>query len=90
MGEVKIKISRYLAAHLYLSLGTVTTDSSLQVHTVGYVSEGCKVFFITDRKSCKAKNISANLDLIIFKLEPAKGYFLDNTIALDHRYSTEL
>lgn len=90
MDEIKIKISGYLAAHLYLRLGTVTTVSSPQVHTVGYVSEGCKVFFFTDRESCKTKNISANPGLIIFKTEPVKGYFLDNTIAFDHRYSTEL
>lgn len=84
MDEVKIKISGYLAAHLYLRLGTVSTDSTPQMHTVGYVSESCTIFFISDKISRKTKNISTNPDLIIFKIEPAKGYFLDHTIAFGH------
>jgi nitroimidazol reductase NimA-like FMN-containing flavoprotein (pyridoxamine 5'-phosphate oxidase superfamily) len=144
MDKVTVKISKYLASHFYLRLGTVTADSTPQVHTVGYVSEGCTVFFITDRKSRKAKNIlanpavayavdenyenilviqgvqmegraapvaleteamrildlmaqkfpdlekiPANPDLMIFKIEPARGYFLDNSIAFGHRYRAE-
>ena len=60
MAAVKTKIADYLTAHRYLRLGTVTGNSTPQVHTVGYVSEDCTVFFITDRKSRKAENISTN------------------------------
>jgi uncharacterized protein YhbP (UPF0306 family) len=107
---------------------------------VGYVSEDCIVYFITDRKSRKAKNIfrnpamasavdenykdvmaiqgiqmegksslvtqedeavrlpalmtqkfssidkmESNPDLVIFKIEPTRGCFLDNIIAFGHR-----
>ena len=144
MDEIKVKISEYLTAYHYLRLGTVTVDSTPQVHTVGYVSEACTVFFITDNKSRKAQNISANPavayavdenykdiwsikgvqmegraslitieteamrvlrlmsqkfpdlekmpenpDLVIFKVKPLRGYFLDNTVAFGHRDKVE-
>jgi len=144
MDAVKIKISDYLAAHRYLRLGTVTGKATPQVHTVGYVSRDCIVFFATDQKSRKAGNISknpavayavdenyddimviqgvqmegraslvtleteamkildlmarkfpglekmpANPDLVIFMIEPVRGFFLDNTVAFGHRYSVE-
>jgi nitroimidazol reductase NimA-like FMN-containing flavoprotein (pyridoxamine 5'-phosphate oxidase superfamily) len=144
MAAVKIKISDYLAAHRYLRLGTVTPKETPQVHTVGYVSRGCTVYFATDRKSRKAGNISknpavayavdenygeimviqgvqmegraslvtmeteaikildlmarkfpglekmpANPDLVIFMIEPVRGFFLDNTVAFGHRYSVD-
>jgi len=137
-------ISAYLASHLYLRLGTVSALGTPQVHTVGYVSEGCIVCFVTDRKSRKAVNIfrnpavayavdenyedimsiqgvqlegraslvtleteamrlsrlmaqkfpamedmEPNPDLVIFKVEPVRGYFLDNTIAFGHRRLAE-
>ena len=140
MDAVKTKIASYLASHPYLRLGTATLHCTPQVHTVGYVSEGCTVYFVTDRKSRKAENILANPavafavdenyedvmaiqgvqiegraslvttetetmrlldlmaqkfpgmekippspDLIIFKVEPARGYFLDNSVAFGHR-----
>jgi len=140
MDAVKTNISAYLASHVYMRLGTVTPHSKPQVHTVGYVSEGCTVYFVTDRKSRKAENIfrnsavaytvdenydnimgiqgvqmegqaslvtmeteamrllelmaqkfadmekmEPNPDLVIFKIEPTRGYFLDNTRAFGHR-----
>jgi nitroimidazol reductase NimA-like FMN-containing flavoprotein (pyridoxamine 5'-phosphate oxidase superfamily) len=140
MDTIKAKIADYLASHPYLRLGTVTEDATPQVHTVGYVSEGCTAYFVTDRKSRKAENIlkrsavayavdenyedimtiqgvqmegraslitleteamrllglmaqkfpamgemPPNPELVIFKIEPAKGYFLDNTVAFGHR-----
>ena len=140
MDAVKTKIAGYLASHPYLRLGTVTAHCTPQVHTVGYVSEACTVYFVTDRKSRKAgnictnpavafavdenysdvtaiqgvqlegtaslvtletealrlmalmaqkfpglENIPPNRDLVIFKVEPARGYFLDNSIAFGHR-----
>ena len=144
MTAVKTKIADYLTAHRYLRLGTVTRYSTPQVHTVGYASEDCTVFFITDRKSRKAENIYTNPavayaadenyddimliqgiqmegtaslvtletevlkifdrmaqkfpgleqmppnpDLVIFKVEPDKAYFLDNSVAFGHRYCVE-
>jgi nitroimidazol reductase NimA-like FMN-containing flavoprotein (pyridoxamine 5'-phosphate oxidase superfamily) len=140
METARIKIAEYLAAHFYLRLGSVTTSSTSQVHTVGYVSDGCTVSFVTDRNSRKAKNISANPavafavdenytdpmairgvqmegwaalvareteviklldmvtekfpgiaempanpDLVIFRIEPSTGYYLDNTVTFGHR-----
>ena len=144
MNDVKMKISDYLAAHRYLRLGTVSANSTPQVHTVGYVSEDCTVFFVTDSKSRKARNIlensavayavdenyddimaikgvqmegeaamvkleteamkildlmagkfpamdkmPANPDLVIFRIEPLRGFYLDNTVAFGHRYYME-
>ena len=140
MNDCTPKISAYLASHHYLRLGTVTPGNTAQVHTVGYVSEGCIVYFVTDRKSRKAMNIFTNPavayavdenyrdvmaiqgvqmegraslvdqetevirlmglmahkfpglenmppnpDLVIFKIEPTRGYFLDNTVSFGHR-----
>lgn len=144
MNTVKIKISAYLASHHYLRLGTVTDKATPQVHTVGYVSEDCTVYFVTDRKSRKAANIFGNPavayavdenyadimtiqgvqmegkasvvtleteamrlldrmaekfpgmtkippnpDLVIFKIAPLQGYFLDNSLVFGHREMTE-
>ena len=144
MDACKNAISAYLASHIYLRLGTVTASSTPQVHTVGYVSEDCVVYFVTDRKSRKAENIARNPavaytvdenyedilkiqgvqmegraslvskgneirrimglmtqkfpvmkdmapdpDLVIFKVAPVKGYFLDNTHAFGHRSAAE-
>ena len=140
MDTVKTKIIDYLTSHLYLRLGTVNAQCTPQVHTVGYVSEGCIVYFVTDRKSRKAENIFSNPavayavdenymdvmaiqgvqmegraslvtvetdamrildlmgqkfpgmekippnpDLVIFKIVPVRGYFLDSTVAFGHR-----
>ena len=144
MDAVKTNISAYLASHVYLRLGTVTAHCKPQVHSVGYVYEGCTVYFVTDRKSRKAENIfrnsavadtvdenyenvmgiqgiqmegqaslvtmeteamrildlmvqnfadmektAPNPDLVIFKIEPTRGYFLDNTRAFGHRDMVE-
>ncbi len=140
MDAVKTKITDYLASHHYLRLGTVTAQCTPQVHTVGYVSEGCIIYFVTDRQSRKAKNIISspavayavdenypdvvaiqgvqmegkaslvtletdalrildlmahkfpdmekippNPDLVIFRVEPVRGFFLDSTVAFGHR-----
>jgi len=144
MNAVKTKISSYLASHHYLRLGTVTEKSTPQVHTVGYASEDCTVYFVTDRKSRKAVNIfknpavayavdenyadlmaiqgvqmegrvsvvimetevmrlmglmavkfpgmteiPPNPDLVIFKIVPMRGYFLDNSVTFGHRDMAE-
>ena len=144
MGAIKEQISAYLKTHPYLRLATVTPTAKPQVHTVGYVSEGSTVYFVTDRKSRKAENIfknpavayavdenyedvmvikgvqmegeaslialeteamrlldlmsqkfpglekmPPNPDLVIFKVEPTRGYFLDNTVAFGHRDMVE-
>ena len=140
MNTIKAKIVDYLTEHPYLRLATVTTNCSPQVHTVGYVSEGAIVYFLTDRKSRKAANIfqnpavaytvdenyedvmaiqgvqmegkcslvtmetevirilglmaqkfpglesmPPNPDLVCFKIEPGRGFFLDNTVEFGHR-----
>lgn len=144
MDIIKAKIEVYLGNHPYLRLATVTENCTPQVHTVGYVSEGATVFFVTDSKSRKAENIYRNpavsyavdenyedvikiqgvqmegtaslitmetegiriLDLmarkfpgienippnpnlVCFKIEPAIGYFLDNTVNFGHRDRVE-
>lgn len=144
MDASKEKISAYLKTHPYLRLATVTPTATPQVHTVGYVSEGCTVYFVTDRNSRKAKNIFRNSavayvvdenytdlmgiqgvqmegkasiitleteamrllglmaqkfpgleemppnpDLVIFKIDPTIGYFLDNSVAFGHRDMVE-
>ena len=136
----KTKIAAYLASHLYLRLATITVDNTPQVHTVGYISEGCTAYFVTDRKSRKALNIlenpavayavdenyrdilaiqgvqmegraslvameteairllgliaqkfpamekmEPNPDLVLFKIEPVTGFYLDNTVFFGHR-----
>lgn len=144
MDIIKEKIAAYLKIHPYLRLATVTAGSTPQVHTVGYVSEGATVYFLTDRKSRKAENIyrnpavsyavdenyddvmaiqgvqmegtaslvtmetdgirildlmaqkfpgienmPPNPDLVCFKIEPAIGFFLDNTVSFGHRDRVE-
>ena len=58
--EVTKKISDYLAAHPYMTLATVSDDGSPVAHTLGYASEGTTVYFMTDKNTRKAKNISTN------------------------------
>ena len=144
MDAIKEKISAYLKAHHYLRLATVTPTAMPQVHTVGYVSEGYTVCFVTDRKTRKAKNIflnpavayavdenyedvmviqgiqmegkaslitmeteamrlldlmaqkfpglekmPPNPDLVIFKIDPTTGFYLDNSVAFGHRDMVE-
>jgi general stress protein 26 len=60
MDSVKEKISNYLTLHNYLNLGTVSPGGTPTVHTVGFVSEGATVWFITDKTSRKATNIMNN------------------------------
>ncbi len=136
----KTEIAAYLASHRYLRLGTITADNTPQVHTVGYVSEDCTAYFVTDRKSRKALNIlenpvvayavdenyrdvlaiqgvqmegraslvameteatrlldllaqkfpamakmEPNPDLVLFKVGPITGFYLDNTVSFGHR-----
>ena len=66
--EIKQKIADYLAAHEYLNLATVTAAGTPMAHTVGYTSEGAVVFFVTDGKTRKARNIAGN---------PAVAYTVD-------------
>lgn len=61
-------ISEYLKAHPYLNLATVDPDGVPAAHTLGYASDGLTVYFMTDRNSRKAKNISTN---------PAVAYTVD-------------
>jgi general stress protein 26 len=58
--DAKQKVIDYLGGHLYLNLATVSQDGSPLSHTVGYVSDGAQVYFVTDKKSRKAKNIMGN------------------------------
>jgi general stress protein 26 len=58
--DVLKKITDYLASHPYLNLATVCPDNTPLAHTVGFASEGATVYFVTDRNSRKAKNITHN------------------------------
>ena len=56
--EVKKKVSDYLSSHPYLNLATVCPDGTPLAHTLGYASDGATVYFMTDKNSRKAKNMS--------------------------------
>lgn len=58
--DVRQKVLDYLGRHRFMRLGTVTTDSTPMVHTVGYASDGLTVYFATDRRTRKIFNISRN------------------------------
>ena len=57
MQDIKEKISEYFKKHPYMRLGTLSPEGAPVVHTVGFVSDGTTVYFITDKNSRKAKNI---------------------------------
>lgn len=58
--DAKQQIIDYLASHLYLNLATVSPDGTPLAHTVGFVPDGATIFFVTDKKSRKARNIGSN------------------------------
>jgi len=58
--DVSTKISDYLGSHRYLNLATIGPDGRPVAHTVGYAAEGTTVYFMTDKKSRKARNIGVN------------------------------
>jgi general stress protein 26 len=68
MESTREKISNYLTSRPYLNLATVTSERTPVVHTVGFVSEGATVWFMTDRTSRKAVNMMSN---------PAVAYAVD-------------
>jgi len=60
MADAKQKLIDYLSIHPYLNLATVSPDGAPLAHTVGYASDGAAVYFMTDKKSRKARNIGGN------------------------------
>ncbi len=58
--EIKAKIRQYLDERMYINLGTVSADGTPLVHTVGYVTDGDAVCFMTDKRTRKAANIEGN------------------------------
>jgi nitroimidazol reductase NimA-like FMN-containing flavoprotein (pyridoxamine 5'-phosphate oxidase superfamily) len=66
--DIRQKIIDYLAAHGFLRLGTVGPNGTPQVHTMGYISDGAVVYFSTDRRTRKVRNMEAN---------PAVAYTVD-------------
>ena len=56
--NLRTKILRLLDEHRILSLATLRPDGWPQATTVGYVSEGLRIFFICGRESQKAANIA--------------------------------
>ena len=88
MEEIKEKINGYLLSHLYLRLATINAAGTPQVHTVGYVSDGATVYFVTDKKSHKAVNIMANpnvaysVDENYEKLSLIQGVQMEGTATL--------
>ncbi len=58
--DAKQKVSNYLSSHPYLNLATVSADGTPIAHTVGFVSEDADVYFMTDKNTRKAKNITSN------------------------------
>lgn len=58
--ELKAKIRKYLDERMYINLGTVCADGTPLVHTVGFVTDGDAVCFVTDSRTRKAVNIEGN------------------------------
>ena len=58
--ELKARIREYLDERMYINLGTVSADGTPLVHTVGFVTDGDAVCFVTDSRTRKAVNIEAN------------------------------
>ncbi len=58
--ELKAVIRKYLDERMYINLGTVSADGTPLVHTVGFVTDGDAVCFVTDKRTRKAINIEAN------------------------------
>jgi nitroimidazol reductase NimA-like FMN-containing flavoprotein (pyridoxamine 5'-phosphate oxidase superfamily) len=55
---LRSKILRLLDEHRIMSLATLRQDGWPQATTVGYVSEGLRLYFICGRESQKAANIA--------------------------------
>ncbi len=58
--ELKARIREYLDERMYINLGTVSADGTPLVHTVGFVTDGDAVCFVTDNRTRKAANIEGN------------------------------
>ncbi|KKM15758.1 hypothetical protein LCGC14_1692780 [marine sediment metagenome] len=58
--EIKARIRQYLEERMYINLGTVCADGTPLVHTVGFVTDGDAVCFMTDKRTRKAQNIVGN------------------------------
>jgi len=58
--ELKAGIRKYLDERMYINLGTVSADGTPLVHTVGFVTDGDAVCFMTDKRTRKAINIEGN------------------------------
>jgi len=60
MDDIKQKISEYLKSHNYLNLATADKNGKPYASTVAYASDGAFIYFLTDRDTIKAVNISVN------------------------------
>lgn len=58
--EIKARIREYLGKRMHINLGTVCADGTPLVHTVGFVTDGDAVCFMTDKRTRKAANIKGN------------------------------
>ena len=58
--EIKAMIMKYLDERMYINLGTVRADGTPLVHTVGFITDGDAVCFVTDKRTRKAVNIEGN------------------------------
>jgi general stress protein 26 len=77
MGDnTRTKIVDYLSAHLYINLATVSPDGSPVAHTVGFVNDGPVVYFMTDNKSRKSRNIGNNSRVAFTCDEDYTDFFL--------------
>jgi general stress protein 26 len=58
--DVGKKIEEYLQTHGYMRLATVDPEGKPLVRTVGYVADGPVVFFTTDQRTRKIRDIKGN------------------------------
>ena len=58
--EIKTKAHDFLAGGRYLQLATVTYDNKPSLRNIAYVLEKDKVYFLTDKRSGKFKEIENN------------------------------
>ena len=82
MEDIKNEIIDYLSKRKFLTLATSTQNNKPLTHPIAYVNKEQNIYFLTDKKTRKAKNIEKN---------PNVAYSIfDNTEHLDEIKSIQM